>query len=196
LLLYLWGTQNYALEFNGNTEKPRKLFLAASDSSFADDSLSRASSHGNVFMLFDGVIDYHSIKGKTVTTSSTEAELLALSFAARYHLYWLRFFEQIGLDIEEKATLYCDNRNTLRLLQQDTPKLQTALKHVDVHQCWLRQEVQSGNISVEWVATAEMVADGFTKMLPAQKHKEFLRQLNLVDISEKILETAAATKAG
>jgi hypothetical protein len=60
------------------------------------------------------------------------------------------------------------------------------LKHVDIHQCWLRQEVQKGNISVEWVATAEMVADGFTKLFPPQKQAEFLRQLNLVDIRDKL----------
>jgi hypothetical protein len=30
-----------------------------------------------------------------------------------------------------------------------------------------------------------MVADGFTKILPAQKHAEFVQQLNLVNIKDK-----------
>jgi hypothetical protein len=30
-----------------------------------------------------------------------------------------------------------------------------------------------------------MVVDGFTKVLPAQKHAEFVKQLNLVDIKDK-----------
>jgi len=30
-----------------------------------------------------------------------------------------------------------------------------------------------------------MVADRFTKVLPAQKHKEFIKLLNLVDIKDK-----------
>ena len=71
------------------------------------------------------------------------------------------------------------------MLTKETPKLQTALKHVDIHQCWLRQEVQAKRIKVEWVPTGDMVADGFTKKLPAQKHEEFIQQLNLVDIKEK-----------
>jgi hypothetical protein len=33
-----------------------------------------------------------------------------------------------------------------------------------------------------------MVADGFTKVLPTQKHAEFVRQLNLVDIKDKVLK--------
>jgi hypothetical protein len=73
---------------------------------------------------------------------------------------------------------------TIRILTKETPKLQTALKHVDIHQSWLRQEVQAGTIKVDWVPTAQMVADGFTKILPPQRHEEFLRQLNLVDIEE------------
>jgi hypothetical protein len=54
---------------------------------------------------------------------------------------------------------------------------------VDIHQHWLRQEVQAGRIDIEWMPTAEMPADGFTKQLLRQKHEEFVRQLNLVDIS-------------
>jgi hypothetical protein len=71
---------------------------------------------------------------------------------------------------------------TIRLLTKEAPKLQTALRHVDIHQSWLRQEVQAGHIKVEWISTNEMVADGFTKLLSAQKHKEFVKMLNLVDI--------------
>jgi hypothetical protein len=107
--------------------------MSSSNSSFANETLTQYSSHGNIFTLFRGVIDYHTIKGKTVTTSSTKAELLALSICATYFLYWLRFFTQISLDLEEQATIYCDNRQTIRPLKETTPKLQTALRHVDIH---------------------------------------------------------------
>jgi hypothetical protein len=97
----------------------------------------------------------------------------------------MRFFEQMQFDLKEESTIYCDNTQTIRLMTKETPKLQTAFKHVDIHQCWLRQEVQAKHIKVEWVPTSKMVADGFTKILPAQKHVEFVRQLNLVDIKDK-----------
>jgi hypothetical protein len=66
---------------------------------------------------------------------------------------------------------------------QDTPKLVTKLKHVDIHQHWLRQEVVQKNLQIQWIQTSEMKADGFTKALPRQKHQEFVRQLNLKDLS-------------
>jgi hypothetical protein len=46
---------------------------------------------------------------------------------------------------------------------------------------WLRQEVISGRITVEWKPTALMPADGFTKLLLRQKHENFIRQLGFKD---------------
>ena len=65
---------------------------------------------------------------------------------------------------------------------QDSPKLITKLRHVDIHNHWLRQEVQQERLKIEWICTADMKADGFTKILPRQKHEHFVRQLNLTDV--------------
>jgi hypothetical protein len=75
---------------------------------------------------------------------------------------------------------------TLRLYA----RIQTKLRHVDIHQMWLRQEVDSGRITVEWKPTADMPADGFTKLLPRQKHKNFIRQLGLKDIYHLIVKAS------
>ena len=69
---------------------------------------------------------------------------------------------------------------------KDSPKLVTKLKHIDIHQHWLRQEVANGNINIEWVSTNDMVANGLTKALPDQKHAKFIKQLNLVNIQHLI----------
>jgi hypothetical protein len=56
---------------------------------------------------------------------------------------------------------------------------------VDIYQSWLRQEIQAGNIKITWIPMAEMVVDGFTKLLSAQKHEEFLAQLGMVNIKAR-----------
>lgn len=100
--------------------------------------------------------------------------------------WWQRFFNSINFDTQQQTTLYCDNIQTLRLLQQDTPRLTTKLRHVDVHQCWLREQVQLKKLVVEWIPAAKMAADGFTKELGRQQFENFIKQLNLVDIASKI----------
>jgi hypothetical protein len=81
-LEYLVGTKYLAIKFNGN-QQDKRIFITSSDSAFADNALTCNSFYGFCFSLFRGVIHYKAIKGTTVTTSLTEAELLALSLTAK-----------------------------------------------------------------------------------------------------------------
>ena len=64
----------------------------------------------------------------------------------------------------------------------DNAKFTTKLRHVDIHKHWLRQEVRKGTINIRWTPTAEILADGLTKALSAQRHKEFVRLIGMEDI--------------
>jgi hypothetical protein len=124
-----------------------------------------------------------------VTTSSIEAELLAISSAAKEVIWWRRFFAAISFNTQQECRINCDNLQTICILTKAASKLDTRLRHVNIHQHWLRQEVQSRKIALRWLPTAEMPADGFTKAMAAQKQAAFVQQLNLVDISERLRHT-------
>ena len=136
--------------------------------------------------LFKGPIMWQSSKQKTVTTSTTEAELLSLSHTAKETIGLYRLFKQIQFDPEHQPRILCDNQQTTGLIQKDRPQLSSKLKHVDIHNLWLRQTYRDGVIHVKWVSTSEMPADGFTKPLSAEKHSQFVRHLGLVDITSQI----------
>ena len=180
---YLYRTRTLAIEYSAPTPGDgQQIFFCASDAAYADDPETRKSTGGFLYKLFGGPADWHSMKQKTVTTSSTEAELLALSYATKETIWWQRFFKNIGFDPGHELTVHCDNLQTIRLLTKENQKLATKLRHIDIHQHWLRQEVQAGHIKVKWIPTTDMPADGFTKALPRQRHEKFIAQLNLVDI--------------
>jgi hypothetical protein len=84
--------------------------------------------------------------------------------------------------------ILCDNQQTVGLVTKETPKLNTKLRHVDVHQHWLRQEVQAKNVAVTWIPTSAMPADGLTKRLSIQQHRKFVQQLGMIDIKPLIDE--------
>ena len=182
---YTYNSRYLAIEYSKEIDQ-QNTFACASDAAFADDLNTRRSTEGYLFKLFGGPIDWHSTKQKTVTTSSTEAELLALSHAAKETIWWNRLFKEIELDPGHQPSIDCDNKQTIRLLTTDNPQLTTKLRHVDIHNHWLRQEVQRGNIHINWIPSAQMPADGLTKALPRQKHEVFIRQLGLIDIKNKI----------
>jgi hypothetical protein len=182
-ICYLHGTMHYAIEYADNTGP--NVFTGASDAAYADNA-DQKSSEGYLFTLFGGPIDWRATKQKTVTTSTTEAELLALSRAAKEMRWWTRFFNAIGFDIEHEPTIGCDNQQTIGLLTKEAPDLKTKLRHVDIHHHWLRQEVRAKRLSITWEPTNQMIADGLTKLLPKQGHQNFVRLLRLRDITSCI----------
>ena len=91
-----------------------------------------------------------------------------------------RIFSGIKFDTNQMVEIFNDNLQTLRLLNKEDPIIQTKLRHIDIYQHWLRERVQSGHIKVSWISTNKMIADGMTKALTKQKHKNFVQLLNLV----------------
>ena len=124
------------------------LFYGASDAAFADDLPTRRSSQGYLFMLYGMPIDWKATLQRSVTKSTTEAELLALSTAASELQALNRLFKHIKLYLGIVPTIFCDNLQTVGVVTKHEDKLFTRLRHVDVHQHWLRQEVAAGRILV------------------------------------------------
>jgi hypothetical protein len=93
-------------------------------------------------MLFGGPINWCARKQKTIITLITEAELLALSHASKEVYYWSCFFKGIELDVEHDVELLYDNAQTVGLVNKEDIELYTKLRHVDIHNYWLCQEVQ------------------------------------------------------
>ena len=91
LILYLYERRYHGLLFDGNNNEGPQ-FQCASDASFADNVEDRTSTQGYVMKLFGTPVLWKSGKQSTVTTSSTEAELLALAHTAKELYYVRRFF--------------------------------------------------------------------------------------------------------
>jgi hypothetical protein len=142
------------------------IFFGASDAAFADDVETRRSSQGYVFQLFGMTVDWKSTLQRTVTKSTTEAELLALSLAGSEMEEWCRLFNGLSLKLNQTPIIWCDNQQTVGIVTKEQDKLSTKLKHVDIHQSWTRQEVEGNCLYVHWKPTNQMPADGMTKILP------------------------------
>jgi hypothetical protein len=176
VLNYLRSTSNLVLELGGGNS-----LEISSDASFADNLPDRKSTQAYTVRLYGGLIAWRSSKQDTVTTSTTEAELLALSQAAREGMFISRIMK--GLDIpvaNNRIRIQCDNVQTIRLVSQEIARLQTQLRHVDIHHHWLRQEVSNGTIDVLYTPSKEILADGFTKPLQQTEFRLFRDRLKVL----------------
>src|SRR5215471_11487414 len=187
ILHYLYRYRELGLQLGGADD-----FLVITDASFADNSLDQKSSQAYVMVLFRGVIGWRANKQDTVTTSTTEAELLSLSQGAKEGQYIKRLLDELDVSLDnQQIQIHCDNHQTIRLVTEEITRLQTKLRHVDIHNHWLRQEIRDGRITVEYVSTKKMIADGLTKALSRSEFNEFRQQINLVDIAEQIANREA-----
>ena len=97
-IAYLYSTHYYTLEYSANCT-PEEVFLCASDAAYGDLT-GRKSSEGYLCKLFGAAIDWRASKQHTVTTSTTEAELLAISEAGKSILWWKRLFDTLEFNPE------------------------------------------------------------------------------------------------
>jgi len=109
--------------------------------------------------LFGGAIDWKSGNQSTVTTSTTEVELLALSRTAQETYWWRILFDGVQFDPGHDIHILCDNRQTVDSMLKESIELKTKLRPLDIYNHWLRQEVQEGRITIKWVSTKEIRMD-------------------------------------
>jgi hypothetical protein len=80
VIRYLDGTRTYTLEFGRLYETTINIFEGSSDASFANLPNIR-STQGWYFFLFGGSINWKTSVQSTISRSTTEVELKALSIA-------------------------------------------------------------------------------------------------------------------
>ena len=180
VIAYLYRTKHLGIRYGAH---PGSQLLMCGDASFADDSETRRSSQGYIVQLFGGPIIWKAARQATVTTSTTEAELLALEHVAKESTALKRFLNELRLNLGVAWEIFCDNQQTIRLVVEESERLTTRLRHVDIQNMWLKQEHAKGTFTVTYMKTSEMPADGLTKALPKQAHERFLTHLNLYDMS-------------
>jgi hypothetical protein len=112
----------------------KSRFYGESDAVFADNVESRRSSHGYLFKLYGMPIDWKATCQQSVTKSTTEAELIALSVTGGEMQWWTRVFRHVKFNPEIQPTIYCNNEQTVGRVKKEDKRLHTKLRHVDTHQ--------------------------------------------------------------
>ena len=127
------------------------------------------------FFLNGAVVSWSSKKQRTVSTSTIEAEYIALGHAAREAVWIRRFINEMKLEAVEDVTLYGDNEMSIALTKN--AENQHRIKHIDVQHHYIRELFNKRELTIEWIPGSKMLADGMTKALPTEtfrKHRALL----------------------
>jgi transposase InsO family protein len=169
LLRYLKGTRHHTILYSRDQMVgPASLVpVGYSDADWAGDKSDRKSISAYVFLLAGGPIAWSSRKQSTVSTSSCEAELYALSHATLQALYIRRYLEPLQISTATPITLYCDSQSALAVSEREQRRsFHSRLKHLNVRHLHIADNVEKGLIRPDYCPTKEMIADPLTKALP------------------------------
>jgi hypothetical protein len=181
LLCYLRGTTHHSLTFSLSDQG----LVGYSDSDFTSDKDDSHSIGGYVYYLFGSPISWHSQKQTVIATSSTEAEYISLSNAAREQIHLSQLLCDFGLDMAliTPTTLYGDNNGSRTLTKN--PQFHNRAKHICVCYHFIHNLVSNRTIIIPYVPTHNMIADIFMKSLPRKLFRNHHHSLALRSPSNK-----------
>jgi hypothetical protein len=177
VLRYTKGTRELGISFSG-LEKRQKV-EGYVDSDYAGDRTDRRSTYGSVFMLLGGPLAWYSRKQRSVSTSTTEAEYVALCQGSK-EAVWLRdLLRELGfaqfLGSSKEVQIYSDNQGCIALAKN--PEDHARSKHIDVQYHYTRQLVEYGKIKLDYCPTEDMLADVLTKPLGFRMFSSLVQRL-------------------
>jgi len=180
VLRYLKGTLDYGITYSAHTDDPL-ILRGAGDADWGGDTHDRKSVTGFFFFLTGGPISWRVRKQSTVALSSTEAEYLSATDTSKQAIYHRNFLDEIGITQNDPTVIQADNQGAIAISKNPCKHERT--KHFDIRHHFVREKVLSGEVSLKYCPTTEMVADILTKALPRIKFEKFRREAGITHIT-------------
>jgi hypothetical protein len=159
ILAYLNNTISFSLVFDCSNDLPLHSYV---DASFADASDSKyESTTGNLIFNYGNLISWSTRKQNRTSTSTSEAEYVALNDTVR-EIIFLREMNRQICDITSVAKIFEDNAQALRYAQgteTTTSRFLLTKEHA------IRESVEREEVSIEKVSGECQLADIMTKAL-------------------------------
>jgi hypothetical protein len=117
-----------------------------------------------------------------VATSSTESEYIAQLANTKTTQWLAQILRDIGClksigEDSKTVQILADNQGAIALAKN--PHLHERSLHIDICYYHVRDLVQQGRVKIKYIPIAEIVADGFTKLLERTAFDKFKDQLGM-----------------
>ena len=176
ILRYLKGTIDKGLVY----QQDDAGLVGMADADWGNSEMDRKSYTGYAFIMSGGAVSWCSRKQRTVAQSSTEAEYMCLSEAAKEAIFCISFVKELGCPELANITLFNDNQSAGKLARN--PVFHSRTKHIDIKCHFIRDAIKDYPIQLEYLPTEEMTADVLTTPLSIAKHEKCTVGLGLHNV--------------
>ena len=108
-----------------------------------------------VFTIDGGTMSWSSKKQSLVVLSTTEAEYIAATHAAKEAMWIWTLLAEVAQLLTWPTTLYCDNQSAISILKND--QYHTYMKHINIHYHFMRDIAEQGILSICYCPTLDML---------------------------------------
>ena len=106
---------------------------------------------GYVFMVDGGAVSWLLKKQELVTLSTTEAEYVDATHAAKEAIWLCRLISKVFKSIETPTTLFCDSKLVIALVHNGHYHAHT--KHIDIRYHFIHYIIEAGTIKLVYCPT-------------------------------------------
>jgi hypothetical protein len=165
------------------------------DVDFAGDTDDRKSTNEYVF-LFGGIaVSWLSKKQSCVAKYTMEAEDIACSTAVSNAVWIKRFVDSLKLDMQDRpVNVFCENKSAISLIKSGANSSKG--KQIDVNYHYIQDIVETGEIKVHFVPSADMMADPMTKRLTLNQFRAHVTNMGLRGNSAELHDSARSNGPG
>ncbi|KAK3258310.1 hypothetical protein CYMTET_32639 [Cymbomonas tetramitiformis] len=126
-----------------------------------------------------GTLDLVMGIGKSVSLSTTEAEIIALSEGAREIKYILNVLDSL-VNIHRPVPMYCDNQGAIHLASNYVNSSRS--KHIDVRNMYIRELMKAKDAEALYTGTDDNTSDVMTKSLALPSFRVHRERLGVMDL--------------
>ena len=173
VLRYIAGSSNKGIVYGRNYPNSLECY---SDADYAGCMETGRSTSGVLVKYAGGAISWKSQRQPSVSTSTTEAEIVAASEATKEVIWLQRLFCEAA-DLRKVPVLQVDNSAAVKLAMN--PQFHNRVKHVAVRHFFVREKVSNGELYVTHVDTQDQIADILTKPLGGPRHRSLCESMGL-----------------
>ncbi|MBW0503000.1 hypothetical protein O181_042715 [Austropuccinia psidii MF-1] len=159
---------------------------AFSNADWRNCRISRRSIAGYLACLHDNLVIWKTKKQPSISISTAEAEYKALCDLTS-ELVWFKQWckESQIFKFTNPITIYEVNQSFIKVANEDSNINNKRMKHFDIQLHFVKEEIQSEAIALQYISSEDMLADFLTKSVNSTILKKGLMKLGIMHLGVK-----------
>ena len=176
IIKYVKTTADYGVWYSKDTNA---ILDGYSDVDWAENADDRKSTSRGCFYVGNNLVSWISKKQNSISLSTAKAEYIITGSCCTQLLWMQKLLHDCGI-CQEHLTIYCDNTCAINISKN--PIQHSRTKHIEIRHHFIRELVEDGTLTLEFIHTNDQKANLFTKPLDSKQFEFLLQNIDVISM--------------